>query len=42
MAAAPHMNKAPSRAKANTGGFDLELDGASDDLDSEFSRAGAA
>jgi methyl-accepting chemotaxis protein len=36
------MSASAGRSKANTGGFDLELDGASDDLDSEFSRAGAA
>ncbi|MCR6635885.1 methyl-accepting chemotaxis protein [Devosia sp.] len=41
-ASAPHMTASVGRTKANTGGFDLELDGASDDLDSEFSRAGAA
>ena len=41
-ASAPHMSAAASRPRASGGGFDLELDGASDDLDSEFSRAGAA
>ncbi|WP_082561294.1 methyl-accepting chemotaxis protein [Devosia sp. Root685] len=41
-ASAPHMSASASRSKAGGGGFDLELDGASDDLDSEFSRAGAA
>jgi methyl-accepting chemotaxis protein len=41
-ASAPHMTAPASRAKAGMGGFDLELDGAADDLDSEFSRAGAA
>lgn len=41
-ASAPHMSAAARRAKASNGGFDLELDGAADDLDSEFSRAGAA
>ena len=41
-AAAPHMTAQKGRAKANMGGFDLELDGAADELDSEFSRAGAA
>ncbi|WP_160194634.1 methyl-accepting chemotaxis protein [Devosia riboflavina] len=41
-ASAPHMNAPVNRSKSNTGGFDLELDGASDDLDNEFSRAGAA
>ena len=42
LAAAPHMSKAPSRPKANSGGFDLDLDEGSDDLDGEFSRRGAA
>ena len=42
MASAPHMSKGPGRAKANSGGFDLDLEGSSDDLDSEFSRRGAA
>jgi methyl-accepting chemotaxis protein len=42
MASAPHMSKAPARAKANSGGFDLDLEGGSDDLDDEFSRRGAA
>ncbi|KRA96739.1 hypothetical protein ASD83_16815 [Devosia sp. Root685] len=42
MASAPHMSKTPARAKANSGGFDLNLEGASDDLDDEFSRRGAA
>jgi methyl-accepting chemotaxis protein len=42
MAAAPHMHSAPSRAKANSGGFDLDLDSGSDDLDGEFSRRNAA
>ncbi|CAN7559931.1 HAMP domain-containing methyl-accepting chemotaxis protein [Devosia sp. LjRoot3] len=42
MATAPHMSKAPVRAKANSGGFDLDLEGGSDDLDDEFSRRGAA
>jgi len=41
-ASAPHMSASSSRGKANSGGFDLDLDGAVDDLDSEFSRAGAA
>jgi methyl-accepting chemotaxis protein len=39
---APHMKrKAPARA-ASGGGFDLDLDDMGDDLDSEFSRRGAA
>jgi methyl-accepting chemotaxis protein len=40
---APHLTrkKAPSRA-ASGGGFDLELDDMGDDLDSEFTRRGAA
>ncbi|MBO9590130.1 MAG: HAMP domain-containing protein [Devosia sp.] len=42
MATAPHMAKAPVRSKANSGGFDLDLDEGSDDLDGEFSRRGAA
>ncbi|HWV21696.1 MAG TPA: methyl-accepting chemotaxis protein [Devosia sp.] len=42
LAAAPHMSKAPARARANSGGFDLNLEGASDELDDEFSRRGAA
>ncbi|SFV38356.1 methyl-accepting chemotaxis protein [Devosia crocina] len=43
MASAPHMSSASvARAKANSGGFDLDLDGGSDDLDGEFSRRGAA
>ncbi|MBO9590131.1 methyl-accepting chemotaxis protein [Devosia sp.] len=42
VASAPHMSSASSRSKGSAGGFDLELDGASDDLDNEFSRAGAA
>ena len=42
MATAPHMSKAPTRAKANSGGFDLDLEGGSDELDDEFSRRGAA
>ena len=42
MASAPHMSKAPARAKANSGGFDLDLEGGADDLDGEFSRRGAA
>ncbi|PXA99014.1 methyl-accepting chemotaxis protein [Nostoc sp. 3335mG] len=40
-ASAPHMAPA-ARAKSAAGGFDLDLDGGMDDLDSEFSRAGAA
>ncbi|KKB77898.1 hypothetical protein VW35_14115 [Devosia soli] len=39
VAAAPHMANRPKMA---SGGFDLDLEGAVDDLDSEFSRAGAA
>jgi len=44
MASAPHMNtgSASTRTKLNSGGFDLDLDGASDDLDGEFTRRGAA
>ncbi len=40
-ASAPHMNSA-NRNKPSSGGFDLDLEGGHDDLDSEFSRAGAA
>ncbi len=41
MVKAPHMKKkAPARASG--GGFDLDLDDTSDDLDAEFSRRGAA
>ena len=42
MASAPHMSKASAKPKANTGGFDLDLDEGRDDLDSEFARRGAA
>lgn len=42
MASAPHMSRASGKSKVNSGGFDLELDGGSDDLDSEFSRRSAA
>jgi len=45
MASAPHMaQRKPGKAKTSQGGgFDLELDGDDhDDLDSEFSRRGAA
>ena len=42
MASAPHMSRASAKSKVNSGGFDLELDGGSDDLDSEFSRRSAA
>jgi len=38
MAAAPHMSKAANRPKANTGGFDLSLDGGSDEIDADFTR----
>jgi methyl-accepting chemotaxis protein len=42
MQKAPHMKrKAPART-ASGGGFDLDLDDMGDDLDSEFSRRGAA
>jgi len=41
MAKAPHMKKAALKASAG-GGFDLDLDQAGDDLDSEFARRGAA
>jgi len=40
MAKAPHMKKAARPATG--GGFELELDDAHDELDSEFSRRGAA
>jgi hypothetical protein len=41
MAVAPHMSKT-GKAKAGSGGFDLDLDDAHDDLDTEFTRRGAA
>ena len=41
MAAAPHMNRAASRPKANTGGFDLSLDGGADEIDEGFTRISA-
>jgi methyl-accepting chemotaxis protein len=44
LAKAPHMApRKPAKTKAaNSGGFDLDLDDGHDDLDSEFSRRGAA
>ncbi|PXA99075.1 methyl-accepting chemotaxis protein [Nostoc sp. 3335mG] len=42
LASAPHMSAPANRAKSNAGGFDLDLDGGSDELDGEFSRRGAA
>jgi len=41
MAAAPHMNKAASRPRANSGGFDLSLDGGADEIDEGFTRISA-
>jgi methyl-accepting chemotaxis protein len=41
-ASAPHMQAPLARAKPGSGGFELELDGASDELDSDFARVGAA
>jgi len=41
MAKAPHMKKAALKTSTG-GGFDLDLDEARDDLDSEFARRGAA
>ncbi|KKB77787.1 chemotaxis protein [Devosia soli] len=38
MAAAPHMNRAAAKPKANSGGFDLSLDGGGDDIDADFTR----
>ncbi len=38
---APHLKRKPTPARAG-GGFDLELDDMGDDLDSEFTRRGAA
>src|SRR5690606_14094576 len=42
LATAPHMSSGTGRSKANSGGFDLDLDGGQDELDGEFSRRGAA
>lgn len=43
LARAPHMQKAPARAPvASSGGFDLDLDEGQDELDSQFTRRGAA
>ena len=43
MAKAPHMKKAPAKAPASSGGgFDLDLDDGQDDLDTQFTRRGAA
>jgi methyl-accepting chemotaxis protein len=42
MANAPHMRSAAARPKGAAGGFDLDLDGGSDELDSDFARRGAA
>jgi len=39
---APHLTKKKTPARAAGGGFDLELDDMGDDLDSEFTRRGAA
>jgi methyl-accepting chemotaxis protein len=41
MASAPHMHKAAAKTKANTGGFDLSLDSASDEMDEGFTRISA-
>ncbi len=41
MAASPHMNRAANKSKANSGGFDLSLDGGGDDIDAEFTRISA-
>ena len=39
---APHLTRKKAPGRAVGGGFDLELDDMSDDLDAEFSRRGAA
>lgn len=39
---APHLKRKPTPARATGGGFDLDLDDMGDDLDSEFTRRGAA
>ncbi|SFV38355.1 methyl-accepting chemotaxis protein [Devosia crocina] len=41
LAVSPHMNKAAQRPKANSGGFDLSLDGGSDEMDDSFTRISA-
>jgi methyl-accepting chemotaxis protein len=42
MASAPHMTSRKSSSDTGSGGFDLSLDDAHDDLDGAFSRRGAA
>jgi methyl-accepting chemotaxis protein len=42
LAKAPHLTRKRTPARATGGGFDLELDDMGDDLDSEFTRRGAA
>ncbi|MDB5536640.1 MAG: hypothetical protein JWP26_3423 [Devosia sp.] len=42
MASAPHMSSHKSSSDTGSGGFDLSLDDAHDDLDGAFSRRGAA
>ena len=42
MSAAPHMSRTPSRRTAASGGFDLDLGDAHDELDAEFTRRPAA
>jgi methyl-accepting chemotaxis protein len=39
---APHLTRRKAPTRATGGGFDLELDDLGDDLDSEFTRRGAA
>ena len=39
---APHLTRKKTPARTTGGGFDLELDDMGDDLDSEFTRRGAA
>jgi methyl-accepting chemotaxis protein len=42
MASAPHMSSHKSSSDTGSGGFDLSLDDAHDDLDGAFTRRGAA
>jgi methyl-accepting chemotaxis protein len=42
MAAAPHMAPRKAQSRPANGGFDLDIDNGHDDLDSDFTRRGAA